>query len=302
MSHSITVKARNKWKKSSKAARRRPLFLAVMLALKDAAIKAHKDNCIGMAKGAAYSFILSFFPMLIAFTTLFFILGDPTRSVREILTTLRGILPGDSHQIVAGYVMSYVKSMADQPPTKLLWISLAGTLWTASGVISSLQSAFNIIYKVEPRWNFWIRRSVAILLVIAVGLPMAVATIATVFAEQVEEYLVKQYGIALAQREFWNACHWAIVAFTTAIIATLLYRVGVDRRQTWRGVLPGAILATGLWLTITLLFNLYVQHFGSYNRIYGSLGAIIVLLVWMFLTALTLLYGAEFNLQLERRR
>jgi membrane protein len=240
--------------------------------------------------------------MLLALITLFFILGDPTRSVREILTTLREILPGDSHAVVAGYITSYVKSMAERPPRKLLWFSLAGTLWTASGVISSLQSAFNIIYDVKSNRSFWVRRSISILLVIAVGVPMAAATIATVFAEQVEEYLAKYYGFNLVWQGAWNVAHWAIVFLTTVVIASLLYHAATERKQTWRGVLPGAILATGLWLLITLLFNRYVQHFGSYNRVYGSLGAIIVLLIWMYLSALTLLYGAEFNLQFERRR
>src|SRR6185369_4348997 len=179
-----TTKARTKSARLPRNMRRRFILLDILGTLKDAAVKADQDNCISLAKEAAYSFILSFFPMLIALITLFFILGDPTRSVREILTTLRDILPGDSQAVVAGYITSYVKSMAERPPKKLLWFSLAGTLWTASGVISSLQSAFNIIYGVKSERSFWVRRSKSILLVIALSVPMAAATIATVFAEQ----------------------------------------------------------------------------------------------------------------------
>ncbi|MEW6736138.1 MAG: YihY/virulence factor BrkB family protein [Acidobacteriota bacterium] len=275
-------------------------FSLILFALKDAAVKAYHDNCIGLAKEAAYSFILSFFPMLLSLIVLFFLLGDTTRSVAEISITLSKVLPADSQAIVA----NYISLMAARPPTRLLWISLAGTLWTSSGMMMTLHKSFNIIYEVRPYWGFWLRRFVAILLVIAVGIPLAISTVVTIFAQQVErqlEFYLSQY-FSVDLWWVWVAARWLIVIITTVAIAALLYRVGGEQQKSWRGVLPGALLATGLWLGVTLLFNRYVQNFGSYNRIYGGLGAVIVLLVWMFLTTLSLLYGAEFNFQFARRR
>jgi membrane protein len=275
---------------------------SILTALKDAAVKTEKDGCIGLAKEVAYSFILSFFPLLLTFLALFFIFGDPEQSAQVVLITLKRMLPIESYKIIDSYVANYVRTMANHPHSQLLWFSLVGTWWTASGMISALQNAFDKIYQVQTRRSFWLRRLIALLLVLATGAPMIISTAATLFGEQLEQYLIKSYRHGFWWNHLWSAARWAIVLATVVFIAALLYRVAVERKQSWSGVLPGALLATALWLILTLIFNYYVQHFGSYDRVYGSLGAVIVLLVWMFLTALALLYGAQFNFQLERRR
>jgi membrane protein len=237
--------------------------------------------------------------MLLTIVAFFFLVGDPTRSLQEISITFSKLLPPDTYKIVA----NYITATAAQRPKSLFWFSLAGTLWTASGMMLTLNKAFNTIYKVEPYWGFWKRRFVSMVLVIAAGAPMAISTVITVFAEQIErgleKYLQQHYGLHLWWA--WSTARWIIVTATLIAIATLLYRVGTEYKQGWRSVLPGAILATILWLMVTFFFNRYVQNFASYNRIYGSLGAVIVLLIWMFLTTLVLLYGAEFNYQYARQ-
>src|SRR5690348_7933518 len=132
MSRTTAVKARTK--KTRTRAASGDGIVNLLIILKNAAIKTDRDNCIGLAKEAAYSFILSFFPMLVALIALFFMLGDPAQSVREILTTLRRMLPADSYKLIDSYIAGYIKSMALKPQGKLFSLSLAGTLWTASGI------------------------------------------------------------------------------------------------------------------------------------------------------------------------
>lgn len=270
----------------------------IFIALKEAAWKSNEDNCPALAKEAAYSFILSLFPMLVAIIALFFISGNASRSIAEMLTTLNRMMPSESYKIVENYI--YSMKLSSSP--KLFWFSLIGAIWGASGIMGTLQSAFNKIYNIKSKRSFWTQQLMAILLVFLAGVPMFLSTILTIFGEQLEQLLIHYYGLDHIWRYLWNWARWAIVLMTVISIAVLVYRVGTERKQKWREVLPGALLATTLWLIATLFFNSYVQRFGSYNQVYGSLGAVIVLLIWMFLTSYALLYGAEFNYQLLLQR
>ncbi|MBI4853110.1 MAG: YihY/virulence factor BrkB family protein [Acidobacteria bacterium] len=265
-------------------------------ALKKAAKKSDLDNCSGLAKEVAYSFILSFFPVLVAIIALFFIWGNATQSITEILTTLNRMMPTESYRIVE----NYIQSMKLDSSSKLFWFSLIGAIWGASGIMGTLQSAFNKIYKIQSKRSFLTQQLMAIFLVFVTGIPMVISTIITIFGEQLEKLMVERYGLDYLWQYVWSWLRWLIVILTVLSMAILLYRVGTEKKQKWREVLPGAILATVLWLIATLLFNFYVQRFGSYNQVYGSLGAVIVLLIWMFLTSYALLYGAEFNYQLQQ--
>lgn len=273
-------------------------FWYILNALKEAAIKSDSDNCASLAKEAAYSFILSFFPVLVAFIALFFIWGNATQSITEILTTLNRMMPAESYKIVE----NYIQSMKVDTSSKIFWFSLVGAIWGASGIMATLQTAFNKIYGIKSKRSFWKQQLMAILLVFITGIPMILSTIVTVFGEQLEKLMVKSYGLDYLWSYIWGWLRWVIVLLTVLSMAILLYRVGTEKKQKWREVAPGAILATSLWFLATLLFNFYVQRFGSYNQVYGSLGAVIVLLIWMFITSYALLYGAEFNYQLQQKK
>jgi membrane protein len=268
------------------------------IALWRAGIKTYTDNGIGLAKEAAYSFLLSLFPMLAALIACFFLWDNSEQNVQEVLRLLRRIFPPSAYSIVA----DYVRSLAISPHTNVFWFSLLGALWTASGVMCSLQRAFQVIYQLTPQRSFWKRRIVALLLVISIGIPMMLATLLTFFVDQLQIYLVRYYEHDALWQNLWVLGGWLITLSTITLMTTICYRVGNEQSPPIIQVLPGALLATFLWLILTLIFNSYVQNFGTYDRIYGSLGAVIVLLVWMFLTALALLYGAAFNFELAQLR
>lgn len=266
----------------------------VLRAFWEAIKKANKDDCLGLSKEIAYSAILSFFPILLTLVTLFLILGDPTRKIEEVTYVLNALLPGNSRAVVADYITRVSKD----PPNAILWFSVLGYLWTGSGVICSLQKALNRVYEVTPHYNVIWRRLVAVLLSICVILPLTASTLVTLFAEQIELFISNRYG--LEWHQVWVLGHWTLILLTVVVIAGILYRTAVEKDQRFYMVLPGALLSTALWYLLTQLFNLYVRYLGRYDRIYGGLGAVIVLVIWMYLTALMLLYGAEFNYQLEK--
>lgn len=253
-----------------------------------------ETNCIGYAKEAAYSLILSFFPMLLFATALFAIFGRDYS--HEIMSTLQRVLPPDSRALVAGYLEDFFKN---QPPAGLLWVAALATIFPAAGLMSTFSQAFDHIYDNTQRRSFWEDQLMVYVMVFVVGAPLLVATVATAGGTHFEHAIThwmgnkKIFGIA------WVIGRWFIVWLTVMMIAMLLYRIGPSRTPAWRHVIPGAVLASTLWILLTLGFGAYVAHFTSYNRIYGSLGAGIILLVWMFFTSLVLMIGAVFNRQCE---
>lgn len=266
----------------------------VLQAFWEALRKANQDDCLGLAKEIAYSAILSFFPILLTLITLFLMLGDPAKKIEEVTSTLNALLPGNSRAVVA----DYINRVSESPPRTILWFSVLGYLWTGSGVICSLQKAFNRVYGVTPYSHIVWRRILAILLSVCIILPLTASTVVTIFAEQIELYVADHYGFEWHQ--IWVLGHWMLILLTVVLMAGLLYRTAVEKEQHFYMVLPGALLSTLLWYLLTQLFNLYVHYLGRYDRIYGGVGAVIVLVIWMYLTALVLLYGAEFNYQLEK--
>ncbi|KAF0248742.1 MAG: protein phosphatase, partial [bacterium] len=210
----------------------------ILDALKEAAKKSNLDNCAGLAKEAAYSFILSFFPVLVAIIALFFIWGNATQSITEILTTLNRMIPSESYKIVE----NYIQSMKLDSSSKLFWFSLVGSIWGASGIMSTLQTAFNKIYQIQSKRSFWKQQLMAIFLVFVTGVPLIISTIVTVFGEQLEKLLVQSYGLDFLWQYVWSWVRWVIVLLTVFSMAILLYRVGTEKKQKWRTVAPGAML------------------------------------------------------------
>jgi membrane protein len=140
-------------------------------------------------------------------------------------------------------------------------------------------------------------RLVAIGLVFLVGIPLVVLAALTIFSSYLERFIAAHVNVTMSW--FWSLAGRGFILAAAMGMIAIIYHVGPHRRQSWRGVLPGAALATGLWFLATLAFSAYVSHFGEYNVIYGSLGAGIVLLIWMYLSSLAVLIGGEFNAVLE---
>jgi len=259
--------------------------------------RAFEHDAFGTAKASAYSSIFTFFPALLVLGSVLATLHRGEVYNREISYALGTILPAGSSTVLA-----YLRGSANRPVGLLLSTSLL-TIWSASGVIISWMDGFRRAYQLPKTWGIIQERMISISLVVMAGIPMTFSTILVAFGSRIEMrilfYIGHEFGplILLA----WGAIRWAIAIMTSIAVIQLIYHNAVPRTQPWHSVLPGAVLATFMWLLSTALLGWYLQHYADYSVIYGSLGVGIALLVWMYLISLVVLIGAEFNAMLFPR-
>jgi membrane protein len=253
--------------------------------------RAFLHDLFAIAKASAYSSILTFFPFL-------FIVGSGLANwrkgapyLRELSYALGTILPAGGTTALA-----YLKGAA-QHPVGMLATTSAITLWTASGVMVSWMEGFRRCYELPKTWGVIQERLIAFLLVVFALVPMTFATLLVAVGSKFETRLLpyidpdfSPYILLL-----WGSMRWLISTLTSISVIALIYHHGVPRTQPWHSVIPGATLATVLWFSTTVGFRAYLQHFGNFATIYGSLGVAMALLVWMYLISLVVLVGAEFN-------
>jgi membrane protein len=171
------------------------------------------------------------------------------------------------------------------------------TLWTASGVMVSWMEGFRRCYELPKTWGLVKERLIAFQLVVFALAPMTFATLLVAVGSKFETRLLPfvDPDFSVYVLVLWGAIRWAIATLTSIAVIALIYHHAVPRTQPWHSVMPGAILATILWFSTTIGFRAYLQHFGDFATIYGSLGVAMALLVWMYLISLVVLVGAEFN-------
>lgn len=259
--------------------------------------RAFQHDAFAIAKASAYSSILTFFPLLLVVGSVLATSRKTSAYLREISYALGRILPAGSATALA-----YFKNTSQRPEGLLITTSLI-TLWTASGVMISWMEGFRRSYQLPKKWGLVKERMIAFSLVILAGIPLTFSTVLVAFGSRIETrilfYLNHEFGFYVLL--MWTAIRWLIATLTSIAVIALIYHNAVPRTQPWHSVLPGATLATGLWFAVTMMFGWYLQRFADYSIIYGSLGAGIALLVWMYMVSLVILVGAEFNAMLFPR-
>jgi membrane protein len=259
--------------------------------------RAFEHDAFGTAKASAYSSIFTFFPALLVLGAVLATLSRGQVYAREISYALGTILPAGSSA-----ALSYLRSSTDRPVSLLVTTSLF-TVWSASGVIISWMDGFRRAYQLPKTWGLVQERAIAISLVLMAGIPMTFSTILVAFGSRIETRILFHIGHEFGPLILllWGATRWAIAIMTSIAVIQLIYHNAVPRTQPWHSVLPGAVLATAMWLISTALFGWYLQHYVDYSVIYGSLGVGIALLLWMYIISLVVLIGAEFNAMLFPR-
>jgi membrane protein len=271
--------------------------------LRRSVVAAVDDNCFSIAKGAAYSALLSFFPVLASAAAI--LVQTRADFVANLLErTLSEIVPPGSENLV----LQQFRETGDRPILVIVLAALI-SLWAASSVMKSLMEGFQAVYQVPRDRSFLKNGGVAIALVLAVALPLLAASMLILFGGSVEREVLNWMKVDPLLNPFagiWTLMSRIasyVLAFAAVVTVTaLLYYFGPYRPQQWKFVWPGAMLATILWMGATSGFGWYVRHVGRYNVMYGSIGAGIALLVWMYLMAAIALIGCEFNAEYERLR
>ena len=254
--------------------------------------RAFEHDAFGVAKGAAFSAILTFFPAILVLASILSRSGSSEVFVREIFRAVGRILPEGTNTAVTQYLTG-----ARPVQTKFLaWISIL-TLWTASGVMISWMEGFRKAYQMPKVWGLVKERLIAFQLVVMAGVPMGFASFLVVFGNVIERWTMYHVGHELTPYilGLWTAVRWIIATLTSIAVIGLVYHHGVPRTQPWHRVLPGSVVATVLWVFVTVLFGWYLRNFANYDVIYGSVGTAIALLTWLYLVSIVVLIGAEFN-------
>jgi membrane protein len=278
-----------------------PTWRALPYLLRRTLLAAIDDGCFWISKGAAYSALLSFFPVLTSAATILVMTRADFVSA-TLSRALQTVLPPDTQQIV----LTQFRARGQKSIT-LLIVALLLALWAAASVIKSLLQGFNAAYRIPRSRSFFHETGVAIGLVFLAAVPMLGASTLVLFGSQVERALL---GISRIDPllnplaglwQLLGVLGRYLVAFSaTVALTSILYYYGPFRRQTWSGVWRGAVLATVLWLLATKGFASYARHIAHYNVMYGSVGVSIALLVWMYLMAAIAILGCEFNAEVER--
>ncbi len=267
---------------------------------RQACVAAYEDNCFGVAKGAAYSSLLAFFPVLASITAILAqVKADAVAGVFSRL--LFEVVPPGSEDLVR-----YQFTIRGQRPG---WLILAATIlsaWAASGAIMSLLEGFQAAYRLPSGRPFVKQRGVALLLVFIAAVPAIGSSALILFGARSERTVLAWTGMfAGDELKTWaillgSFLRYSMALGATVLVTALLYFLGPNRPLKFKNVWPGAFLATLLWLVATSGFAWYVRNIANYNVLYGSIGAVVALLVWMYLLSLITLLGCEYNAVRER--
>ncbi|MGF7492003.1 YihY family inner membrane protein [Bacillus velezensis] len=251
----------------------------------------------GQSKSAelAYFFLLSLFPLMIFMLTLTAYLPI---SAEDVL--------GAVDQYAPDSAMSMVKSITEQTLNKrsggLLSFGIIAVIWSASNGMNAIVRAFNHAYEVEENRSFIIIRLTSIFLTIAMVVTILIALLLPVFGREIGMLAADFIGASGLFLQVWSVVRWGISPLILLIVFTALYIFAPNKRLSLRFVLPGAVFAAAGWIIVSVLFSFYVGTFANYSATYGSIGGIIVLMIWFYLTGTLLILGGEINALLHKRK
>ena len=253
------------------------------------------DNCFILAKAVSYSAVLALFPGLVVATNLL-LRYNAQRTLDEMSLAMGAVLPPR----VRGLLVDYLTVAEDHSVAVLVAAAMASLVFAADLVIS-LMEGFRAAYRAPRRSTLLHDYGVAFILVfLSIG-PLTVAHLALILSRQAVGWVLPRVAGSEAVNIGAVAAWWIVALPTVTLMISLLYYLGPHREQSWRGILPGAALAAALWAPATGLFTLYVQTIPRYREFYGSISAVIVLLIWTYLSSVIVLLGCEFNAVRERR-
>lgn len=255
--------------------------------MKEVIHKLKEDDLSGLAAQLAYFFLLSLFPL---FIFLFTLVAYLPYSEEEILRTIQMVAPAKSMTLIETNLAEVMQGNG-----KLLSFGIFGTIWSASHGLDAIIRAFNRAYDVTETRSYLIARGMSIILTLAMIFVFLIALLLPVFGKQIGFFLFSTFGFSEEFVTVWHTLRWLVSSFVLFIIFAMLYWIAPNKKITCVSVLPGAVFATIGWISVSFIFSYYVDTFGSYNTTYGSLGGIIILMIWFYLSGLLIIIGGELN-------
>jgi membrane protein len=258
-----------------------------------------EDNVTDWAAALTYYGILSIFPVLLALVSILGLIGHS--ATQPLINNADSIAPGAAKQIFTSAVQNLQRSQG--AAGVLFVVGLAGALWSASGYVAAFMRAANVIYDVGEGRPISKTLPVRLGVTIATVVLLAISAVAVVVTGPLARHVGNVVGLGGTAITVWDIAKWPVLILIVALMFSLLYWAAPNvRHPKFHWVTPGGMLAVLLWLVASAAFALYVANFGHYNKTYGSLGGVIVFLMWLWLSNVVILLGAEFNAELARGR
>jgi membrane protein len=260
-----------------------------------------EDNLSDSAAALTYYSVLSIFPALIALVSIVGIVGDPKTVTNALTDIVSSVGPASAVETFKEPIEGITKSKGTAGI--LLIVGIASALWTASGYVGAFMRASNVIYEVEEGRSFIKLRPLQMLVTLVLVVLLALVLVALVLTGPVAKQVGSAIGVGGTAVTVWNIAKWPVLLAVVLLMIALLYYSSPNvKLPAFKWVTPGSILAVVVWLVASAAFAFYVANFGSYNKTYGALGGVIVFLVWLWITNVAILLGAELNAEHERSR
>lgn len=257
----------------------------------------YEDGVYNRAAELAYFFFLSLFPGVIFITTLLgFVFKSNTQLTRLLLQYLSTTLPGSAFDLIRQVITEITRSSGSGKLT----FGILAALWTANSGMNALEDALNAVYKVKESRPLWKTYGIALILTVSASLLIIAALTVFLYGGVLVKLVSNTVGLKPALYWTWRIAQWPIALFFVSIVASMVYYAAPNLKQRcWQWLSPGAVFATLGWIAASGLLRLYFHYFTSYAKTYGSLGAVMALMTWLYVTGIMLLLGAEVNLAIE---
>ncbi len=256
-----------------------------------------KDDLFGRSAELSYYFLLALFPLLFFLVSVLgFVLGGNPTAQQNIMNYFGRVLPGQASQLVSQTITQITQASSG---TKLI-LGLVAALWTASSGMSAIMDTLNITYDVKEGRPYWKKRGLAIILTIAVAVLVVAAFVLITYGPRLADAVLGHVGLSGVFAMVWKIVQWPVAIFFVVVAFALMYYAGPDVEQRkWYWITPGAVIGIFLWLVASFAFRVYLHFFNSYSQTYGALGAVIILMLWFYITGASILIGSEINSEIE---
>jgi membrane protein len=257
------------------------------------------DNVTDLAAALTYYGVLSIFPAIIALVSILGLIGKS--ATQPLITNVGKLAPGSVHNILTGAIQNLQNSRGAAGVVFI--VGIAAAIWSASGYIAAFMRASNAIYDIEEGRPIWMTLPVRIGVTIVMLVLLAISAVAVVVTGGLATQVGKILGIGGTAVTVWDIAKWPVLLVIVSFMFSILYWAAPNVKQPgFRWLSPGGVFAVAVWVIASGAFALYVANFGSYNKTYGTLGGIVIFLVWLWISNIAILLGAEFNAEIERGR
>ena len=255
-----------------------------------------EDRIVAIAAGVVFFVLLAIFPGVAGLIALYGLFADPA-TIGKHLEMAVGVIPGGALEIIG----DQVQRLTSQPPQRLglaMFVSLGISLWSANGGMKAIFDALNVVYHEKEKRSFIALNAISLAFTLGTIAFMLVALAAITLMPAALDYI----GLSRTTEVLLKIGRWPILLLIVSFAIALVYRYGPSRdKPKWRWISPGSALAAAAWLALSMLFSWYAENFGSYNKTYGSLGAAIGFMTWMWISTIVVLVGAKLNAEMEHQ-